>query len=129
MATSGADFTLTFWRRSGFRRKRRARNTAIRDLFIDRSGFDAWAFRYAERLAREETGDPERAARMNQVNPQFVLRHPLAEAAIKAASAGDFSEVERLHDALQHPVDEQPEAASYADPRPVQAEHNEVSCS
>lgn len=66
---------------------------------------------------------------MNQVNPEFVLLNPLAEAAIKAASAGDFSEVERLHDVLQHPFDEQPQAEPYADPPPVRAEHNEVSCS
>ena len=118
MADAGADFTITFRRLSGFKPKPRARNAALRELFNDRSGFDAWALRYAERLAREETSDAERAARMNRVNPKFVLRDHLAEAAIGAACAGDFSEVARLHAALQRPFDEQPEAGSYADPRP-----------
>lgn len=129
MASAGADFTITFRRLSGFKPKPRARNAAIRELFNDRRGFDAWALRYAERLAREETSDADRAARMNRVNPRFVLRDHLAHVAIEAASAGDFSEVERLHAVLRHPFDEQPEAGSYADPPPARAEHEEVTCS
>jgi uncharacterized protein YdiU (UPF0061 family) len=105
MAEARADFTITFRRLSGFKPKPRARNAAIRDLFNDRSSFDAWALRYAERLAREEASDADRAARMNQVNPKFVLRDHLVHGAIEAASAGDFSEVARLHAVLRHPFD------------------------
>ena len=129
MAEAGADFTTTFRRLSGFKPRPRARNAAIRDLFNDRGSFDAWALRYAERLAREEAGDAERAARMNRVNPRFVLRDHLVDGAIRAASAGDFSEAGRLHAVLQHPFDEQPEAGTYADPPPLGAEHCEVSSS
>ena len=129
MADAGADFTIAFRRLSGFKPKPRARNAALRDLFNDRGSFDAWALRYAERLTREEASDADRAARMNRVNPKFVLRDHLVDVAVQAASAGDFSEVGRLHAVLRHPFDEQPEAGSYADPPPVRAEHYEVSSS
>jgi uncharacterized protein YdiU (UPF0061 family) len=126
MAANGADFTRTFRRLSGFKTRPRARNAAIRDLFVDRRGFDAWALRYAERLAREEASDAERAAGMDQVNPKFVLRDHLVDVAVRAAASGDFSEVQRLHAVLQHPFDEQPQAGPYAESPPVRAEHSEV---
>jgi uncharacterized protein YdiU (UPF0061 family) len=129
MASSRADFTLTFRRLAGFKPRARSRNAALRDLFVDRAGFDAWARRYAERLAGEETSDAERAARMNQVNPKFVLRDHLVDEAIQAAAEGDCSAVQRLHALLERPFEEQPESASYAEPRPCEAEHMEASCS
>jgi uncharacterized protein YdiU (UPF0061 family) len=101
----------------------------VRDLFLDREAFDAWAGRYSERLRAEASDDVERAARMNRVNPKFVLRNHLAELAIQRARDGDFSEVQRLLKVLQRPYDEQPEHAAYADFPPDWAQHLEVSCS
>ena len=68
---------------------------------------------------------------MNRVNPKFVLRNHLAEGAIRAAQAGDFSEVQRLQSALQHPFDEQSADTSnrYAGFPPDWAQSIEVSCS
>jgi len=63
-----------------------ARNAALRDLFIDRGGFDAWALRYAERLARQDETDAERALRMNGADPKYVLRNHPAVAEIQAAA-------------------------------------------
>jgi serine/tyrosine/threonine adenylyltransferase len=128
MADSRADFTITFRRLAGF--VPGAANEPLRDLFLDRAAFDAWAQRYAGRLRAESSVDAERAARMNAVNPKFVLRNHLAEQAIRAAQAGDFSEVDRLLAVLQHPFDEQPEMAdAYAGFPPDWAQHLEVSCS
>ena len=53
MAADRADFTITF-RRLGRFDPRRRRNEPVRDLFIDREAFDAWAARYRARLRRRE---------------------------------------------------------------------------
>ena len=122
MAAAHADFTITFRRLAG-------PDTATRDLFVDREAFDAWALRYRARLAAEASHDAERAARMNRVNPKFVLRNHLAQTAIERAQQGDFSEVARLLQVLERPFDEQPDNAAYADPPPTWAHQIEVSCS
>ncbi|MFO1287818.1 MAG: protein adenylyltransferase SelO family protein [Rubrivivax sp.] len=106
-----------------------ASNDAVRDQFIDREAFDAWAARYAERLRSEGRSDAERAAAMNRVNPKFVLRNHLAETAIRRAREGDYSEVQRLHALLQRPFDEQPGNEADAALPPDWATQLEVSCS
>ena len=135
MASDRADFTITFRRLCGFATAPGSSNAALRDLFIDREAFDAWAQRYAERLAREASVDAERALRMRHVNPKFVLRNHLAETAIRNAEQGDFGEVAQLLKVLRRPFDEQPdsvpadEAAAYAAFPPDWAQTIEVSCS
>ncbi|MBT9488334.1 MAG: YdiU family protein [Rubrivivax sp.] len=126
MAESRADFTITFRRLAGF--VPGTPNEALRDLFLDRAAFDAWAARYAARLQAEGSVDAERAARMNAVNPAVVLRNHLAEQAIRQAREGDFSEVQRLLKVLQTPFDEPAQAADAGFP-PAWAQHLEVSCS
>jgi uncharacterized protein YdiU (UPF0061 family) len=103
----------------------------LRDLFLDRDAFDAWAVRYAERLRAEASIDAERALQMNRVNPKFVLRNHLAEVAIKTAQAGDFAEVNRLLKVLQQPFDETPAGVTASDAGfpPEWAQTIEVSCS
>ena len=129
MAKDRADFTIVFRRLAAFESSTGAANEALRDLFIDRDAFDAWAHQYAARLREEHSADAERAARMNRINPKFTLRNHLAEVAIRQASAGDFSEAERLHRILQRPFDEQMEHAVYADFPPTWAQGISVSCS
>ncbi len=132
MTQDRCDFTITFRRLALVQhrgRRRHAANAAVRDLFIDRPAFDAWAARYAQRLAAEASVDAERAARMNRVNPKFVLRNHLAEAAIQRAREADFAEVQRLMKVLAHPFDEQPENAADAAFPPAWAQQLEVSCS
>jgi uncharacterized protein YdiU (UPF0061 family) len=124
MAASRADFTQTF------RRLARAHRdpTPLRDLFIDREAADAWLDRWRLRLAAEGSVDAERETRMLAVNPAVVLRNHLAEGAIRAAQAGDFSETARLLKVLQRPFDE-PVLPSDAALPPDWAQHLEVSCS
>jgi uncharacterized protein YdiU (UPF0061 family) len=131
MAADRADMTITFRRLAQFDSREGAVNEAVRDLFIDREAFDAWAGRYAARLRAESSVDAERALRMNRVNPKYVLRNHLAETAIRAAQAGDFGQTQRLLSVLERPFDEQPEAeaAGYAAFPPEWAQHLEVSCS
>ena len=132
MAADKADFTITFRRLAAFGSAPGADNAPVRDLFIDRDAFDAWAHRYAERLRREHSVDAERSVAMNRVNPRVVLRNHLAEAAIRQARLGDFAEVGRLLNVLSRPFDEaaqSPEAAADAGFPPEWAQSLEVSCS
>ena len=107
-----------------------AANAPLADLFIHRDAFTAWAERYRARLAAEGSVDTERMARMGRVNPKYVLRNYLAEAAIrKAADERDYSEIERLMRLLARPFDEQSEMQAYAAPAPDSAVNLSVSCS
>ena len=101
----------------------------VRDLFLDRPAFDAWAERYRLRLAAEGRPDAERRLQMNRTNPKYVLRNHLCETAIQAARDGDFGETQRLLKVLERPFDEQPEHSAYAGFPPDWAQTLEVSCS
>ncbi|WP_188916090.1 protein adenylyltransferase SelO [Pseudoduganella buxea] len=124
-----ADFTLFFRRLSSLQAGSNAGDEPLRDLFIDRPAFDAWADQYRQRLRLEGSVDAGRGAAMNAVNPKYVLRNYLAQAAIEKAQHKDFSEVERLLQVLQKPFDEQPENEHYAALPPDWASTLEVSCS
>ena len=129
MAADHTDFTITFRRLAGFSTADGAPNNDVRDLFLDREAFDAWARRYRERLAAESSDDAGRALAMKRVNPKYVLRNHLAQEAIHRAQQGDPGEVRRLLAILERPYDEQPEHEAYADFPPDWAQHIEVSCS
>jgi len=124
------DWTI-FWRKLAQLRIEGtpADDAPMRDLFADRDAFDHWAVEYRARLRREASVDAERAARMNRVNPKYVLRNYLAEAAIRRANERDFSEIARLLAVLRRPFDEQPENESYAAPPPDWALALHLSCS
>jgi uncharacterized protein YdiU (UPF0061 family) len=129
MAADKADFTITFRRLAGFSTEAGAANNDVRDMFIHREAFDAWAARYAARLHRQQGHDDARRIAMNLVNPKYVLRNHLVEVAIRQARSGDFTEVHRLLKVLSSPFDEQPEASADADFPPEWAQSIEVSCS
>jgi uncharacterized protein YdiU (UPF0061 family) len=129
LARSRADYT-TFFRRLGtFSTSPGESNDQLRALVGGANDFDAWAERYRERLQAEGSLDRERQARMDRVNPKYVLRNYLAQIAIDKAHQKDFSEVDRLRGVLQAPFDEQPEMEHYAQLAPAWARHLTVSCS
>ena len=131
MAANRCDFTITFRRMAAFASEAAAPNDPLRDLFLNREAFDAWALRYSSRLGREHSDNAERALRMNRVNPKFVLRNHLADVAIREAQAGDFTEMHRLQKVLECPFDEQgdDEVQRYGSFPPDWAKNIEVSCS
>lgn len=132
MARGRVDFTIAFRRLGQWRcdlPPDAAANAVVRDLFLDRGAFDAWAVRYNQRLLAESSLDAERRQRMNRVNPWMVLRNHLAQRAIEQAQQGDFAEVRRLRLALEQPFSEQPQHPHYADFPPDWASSLEVSCS
>ena len=123
------DFTLFFRRLGDLQISNAADDEPLRDLFIDRPAFDAWATQYRARLRAEDSDDAGRRLAMHAVNPKYVLRNYLAQVAIDKAQQKDFTEVARLQTILRHPFDEQPEFDRYADLPPDWASHLEVSCS
>ncbi|WP_136419480.1 protein adenylyltransferase SelO [Herbaspirillum sp. ST 5-3] len=124
-----ADFTLFFRRLGDLQVDNPSADEPLRDLFIDRPAFDAWAIQYRARLRKENSKDTERRQRMHSVNPKYVLRNYLAQIAIEKAQNKDFSEVAKLFAVLEKPFDEQPENEKYADLPPDWASELEVSCS
>jgi uncharacterized protein YdiU (UPF0061 family) len=93
---------------------------------------DAWAVwyaRYRERIAGDTRPPAVRRSAMHAVNPRYVLRNHLAQAAIERAQAGDYTEVHRLHDLLAQPFDDRPGFEAYAQPRPGDVPPVDVSCS
>lgn len=123
------DYTL-FWRNlSRVSSLDNSHDVPVRDLFLDRAAWDAWAAEYRARLQSEQSDDAARTTGMLATNPKYVLRNHMAETAIRAARDKDFSEVDRLLAVLSKPFDEQPEAEPYAKLPPDWASGLEVSCS
>jgi serine/tyrosine/threonine adenylyltransferase len=129
MQDSHVDFTLFFRRLGNLKTADKASDEPLRDLFIDRAAFDAWAVQYRARLLQENSSDDVRRTAMHAVNPKYVLRNYLAQIAIEKAQNKDFSETGKLLKVLEHPFDEQPENEQYAALPPDWASELEVSCS
>lgn len=128
MAEGGTDYTLFFRALCDF--EENGGNTRLRDMIVDREGFDTWAADYAARLAAEGEDAGARRARMRRVNPKYVLRNYMAEIAIaKAINARDYSEIETLRRLLADPFAEHPAMEHYAGLPPDWAEQVRVSCS
>ena len=77
-----------------------------------------WLRRYAEQVRAEGVLEHERRARMDRVNPKYVLRNYLAQLAIDRAEQNDYGLVTELLEVLRHPYDEQPDKEIYAAKRP-----------
>ncbi len=129
LAANRVDYTLFFRRLNRFLTGRQERNAPVRDLFLDRQAFDAWAEDYRLRLAAESSNDDERRVRMDRVNPKYVLRNYLAQNAIVRANDGDHQEIDRLLDLLRDPYAERPDMEAYAGFPPDWAGEIVVSCS
>lgn len=98
-------------------------------LLPDPACWQEWLDAYRQRLIREGSKDGARKARMDAVNPKYVLRNALAQQVIDAAETGNMAPFERLFAALQHPFDEQPEYEDLATPVPHWYCGGELSCS
>lgn len=93
-----------------------------------RVGWDAWLERYVARVRTDGTSDGARKEAMNSVNPLYVMRNYLAQLAIDAATAGDFTKVSELLEVMRNPYTEQPGRDEYAEKRPEWA-RTRVGCS
>jgi len=125
MQTNNVDYTIFFRQLADYS----ADNPSIRDQFIDRGSFDTWADKYRQRLQQQSSSEQQRHQQMQSVNPKYVLRNYMAQAAIDAAQQGDYTEVNLLLEVLQAPFAEHPQAEKYAGLPPDWAEQISVSCS
>jgi serine/tyrosine/threonine adenylyltransferase len=98
----------------------------VRDLFLDREGFDGWRLQYEARLPHDRAAA---GSVMLRTNPKYVLRNHLCEVAIRQAKLGDHSGVEALLRLVQSPFEEHPEHEAEAGFPPDWATHIEISCS
>ena len=80
-------------------------------------GFADWRSRWTSRLADEARPPSLVAAQMNRVNPLYIPRNHVVEAALEAAIMGEIGPFERLLAVLGRPFEEQP-VTGYADPAP-----------
>lgn len=127
LAADAVDFSI-FWRRLSHAVS--GDLEPVRDLFLQREAFDAWATRWQERLQSQPGFDAAATqAQMLRTNPRVVLRNHLGEVAIQRAKQGDFSEVARLQNALEHPFEEVAGQEDLADFPPAWASQIEISCS
>ena len=129
LANGAVDHTIFFRRLSRLERASTPYDDRVAELFENRSEWYDWQRLFRGRLALEATNDERRYAAMLATNPKFILRNYLAQTAIEAAEARDYSELARLHAVLRAPFDEQPENETYAAPPPDWAGAISVSCS
>ena len=129
MVGSRVDYTI-FWRELGtFSSDPAAKHERLREPFLNPDRFGAWAVQYRERLQREQSRDKERRAEMDRINPKYVLRNYLAQAAIEKAQQKDYSEIDRLLNLLRDPYLDHAGMDSYAAAPPNWGKHLSVSCS
>ncbi|MBA3908584.1 MAG: YdiU family protein [Rhodobacter sp.] len=93
--------------------------TPARALFADPVRFDGWAGHYSRRMAGEDIRATERAKAMDRVNPIYIPRNHLVDAALKAAEAGDMGPFDRLIEVLSAPFTPQEAAEAFAAPAPA----------
>ena len=105
--------TTSTTRRSSGRSGSAARGDAepARAMVLDLAGFDAW-------LARWRALGPDAAA-MDRVNPVYLPRNHLVEAALTAATGGDLAPLERLLGAVAAPYDVRAGLEDLAAPAPA----------
>ena len=92
------------------------------------SALQEWLQHYLQRRQQDGRDRAQIKSQMHAANPKYVLRNYLAQQAIDQATAGDFSEIDKLLQIMRRPYDEQPEHADYAGKRPDWA-RNKAGCS
>ena len=105
MAAQAADFTRVFRSLSAVVLGDADR---VRTEFADPAAIEPWLERYQARLALETGPAEDRAAAMDRVNPVYIPRNHMVEAALQSATRGDLAPFERLVGVLADPFAERP---------------------
>jgi uncharacterized protein YdiU (UPF0061 family) len=116
MAANKADFTLTF-RRLCDAAAGTEGDSGVRVLFANPDAYDAWAVAWRRRLDEEPDSADARALAMRAVNPAFIPRNHMVEAALDAAMwRQDYKPFEELMEVLAAPHEDRPGFERYATP-------------
>jgi uncharacterized protein YdiU (UPF0061 family) len=116
MAENHADFTLCFRALCGAVTGVEG-DATLRALFADGCAYDAWAARWRQRMDSDTIGPDARSAGMRAVNPAYIPRNHLVEAALDAAvTRQDFGPFEQLLEVVSRPFEERSGCERYAAP-------------
>lgn len=116
MKADAPDFTLTFRRLCDAAAGSEGDQAALA-LFTDTSAYDAWATKWRQRLKLEPASPEETAAAMRKVNPAYIPRNHLVEAALNAAmEREDFAPFEEMLTVVSRPYEERKGLERYAEP-------------
>nr|WP_040534911.1 YdiU family protein [Gordonia namibiensis] len=112
MAEHRADWTGTFRALADELRGR----TAPLDQLLPRELSAPWLPRWRETLARHGRDDGTTADAMDRVNPLYIPRNHMVDAALRAAHEGDLAPFEELLDVVTHPFDRRVDWVKYTAP-------------
>ena len=116
MAANHADFTLTFRRLCDAAASPEG-DAAVLRLFADSEAYTSWAMVWRQRLKAEPIATEEVVARMRMVNPGFIPRNHMVEAALHAAvQQEDCEPFKRLLGVVSEPYEDRPGLEAYASP-------------
>lgn len=116
MAESHADFTLSFRLLCAASADTEG-DAPVRALLANGCAYDAWAARWRRRMVADTMDPDARGAAMRAVNPAYIPRNHLVEAALDASvSRQDFAPFEQLLEVLSHPFEERAGHERYATP-------------
>jgi len=116
MAAERRDFTSTFRNLAQSLRHSNSNLDAIVASSRDGETFVRWRNRWLDRL-----GDVDRdeiAEAMDRVNPIYIPRNHLVEAALAAANKGDLAPTNALIEAIRQPFNEREGLEAFAEPAP-----------
>jgi uncharacterized protein YdiU (UPF0061 family) len=80
--------------------------------------WNEWLIIYADKIKKDAIGKEIRIAKMNLVNPKYVLRNYMAQLAIEAAEKEDYTLINELEELLKNPYSEQPNSQKWFAKRP-----------
>jgi uncharacterized protein YdiU (UPF0061 family) len=112
----GADFTLAH---RHLAEAALGNDAPLRSLWQTPQLTEQWLGRWRARLARDERSPQARADGMKAVNPLFIARNHLVEAALAAAEQGDLAPIQDLLAVLAQPFAAHPDLSHLANLPPA----------
>lgn len=100
----------------------------LQALLPDAEAMAPWIAEWWAQLEREAIAPLERADAMDAVNPLYIPRNHLVEAALIAAEEGDMAPWHALLEVVQNPYVKRPECDAYAQPAPADAAPHVTFC-
>ena len=100
----------------------------LQALLPDAEAMAPWIADWWSQLEREAIAPLERADAMDAVNPLYIPRNHLVEAALVAAEAGDMAPWTELLEVVQNPYVERAKWAAFAQPAPIDADPYKTFC-
>lgn len=106
----------------------RGDDNMLQSLLPDAEAMAPWIADWWAQLEREAIAPLERADAMDAVNPLYIPRNHLVEAALVAAEAGDMALWTELLEVVQNPYVERAEWTAFAQPAPIDADPYKTFC-